>query len=453
MTRSSLRRSLIHLLSVSLIAMVAILSGISPVAKAASTVTSNALMVGMAATPTGNGYWEVASDGGIFTFGDARFYGSMGGKPLNAPIVGMAAMPSGNGYWLVASDGGIFAFGDASFSGSMGGQPLNTPIVGIAATRDGNGYWLIAKDGGIFAFGNAGFYGSMGGKPLNAPIVGMASTLSSQGYWLVAADGGIFTFGDAGFYGSMGGKPLSALIVGMARTGTGQGYWLVAADGGIFTFGDASFYGSMGDKSLNAPVVGISALPSGQGYWLVARDGGIFAFGNAGYFGSATVSTPTPTGGSLAQVVAIANDIKNGQPKPGWSGGPVPYSWGGGHGTTPGPSFGTCSSYTGFIQPCPATTTRGVDCSGFVRWVYALAFGADVLGAGNTNMQITRLHKVSTPQPGDLVYYGKSTSNTHHVGIYIGNGQMINALRTGTNVRVDNVTVMSDRLGYFHYTP
>ena len=68
----------------------------------------------MAPTPDGNGYWLVASDGGIFTFGDARFLGSTGAIHLNAPIVGMAAIPDGKGYWLVASDGGIFTFGDAS---------------------------------------------------------------------------------------------------------------------------------------------------------------------------------------------------------------------------------------------------------------------------------------------------------------------------------------------------
>lgn len=38
---------------------------------------------------------------------------------VNAPIVGMAATPSGNGYWLVAADGGIFAFGDARFMGNV----------------------------------------------------------------------------------------------------------------------------------------------------------------------------------------------------------------------------------------------------------------------------------------------------------------------------------------------
>ena len=67
----------------------------------------------------------------------------------------------------MASDGGIFAFGDAQYYGSMGGKPLNNPVVGIASTPDGGGYWEVASDGGVFAFGDAQFYGSMGGKPLN----------------------------------------------------------------------------------------------------------------------------------------------------------------------------------------------------------------------------------------------------------------------------------------------
>ena len=44
---------------------------------------------------TRSGYWAVASDGGIFAFGDAAFHGSTGAISLNRPIVGMAATPSG----------------------------------------------------------------------------------------------------------------------------------------------------------------------------------------------------------------------------------------------------------------------------------------------------------------------------------------------------------------------
>ena len=87
-------------------------------------------IVGMAATPTGRGYWLVASDGGIFAFGDAPFHGSTGAIASASPIVGMAATPRGRGYWLVASDGGIFAFGDAPFHGSTGAIRLDEPVVG-----------------------------------------------------------------------------------------------------------------------------------------------------------------------------------------------------------------------------------------------------------------------------------------------------------------------------------
>ena len=67
----------------------------------------------------------------------------------------MAAAAGGNGYWLVASDGGIFAFGAAPFLGSTGGIHLNEPVVGMAPTADGQGYWLVASDGGIFTYGDA----------------------------------------------------------------------------------------------------------------------------------------------------------------------------------------------------------------------------------------------------------------------------------------------------------
>jgi hypothetical protein len=213
---------------------------VTAVTTTGSTVASTALVhlnqpiVGMAATPDGNGYWLVAADGGIFAYGDARFLGSMGGAHLNKPIVGMAATPDGNGYWLVASDGGIFAFGDARFLGSMGGSHLNEPIVGMAAP-DGNGYWLVASDGGIFAYGDAGFLGSMGGSHLNRPIVGMATTPDADGYWLVASDGGVFSYGDAPFLGAQ--VPGSA--VSLIPDASGDGYWIVTSDGQIEPFGDA----------------------------------------------------------------------------------------------------------------------------------------------------------------------------------------------------------------------
>jgi hypothetical protein len=253
---------------------------------AATSNGINAPAVDVTPTASGGGYWVSSSDGGIFTYGNAKFFGSTGALHLNAPIVGMASTPDGGGYWLVASDGGIFTFGDAKFFGSTGALHLNAPIVGMASTPDGGGYWLVASDGGIFTFGNAKFFGSTGALHLNAPIVGMSSTPSGAGYWLVASDGGIFTFGNATFDGSTGALHLNAPVVGMVSTPSGGGYWLVASDGGIFTFGNAAFYGSAGAIHLNAPIVGMMSAPGGDGYTLVGSDGGIFTYGDAVFYGS-----------------------------------------------------------------------------------------------------------------------------------------------------------------------
>jgi hypothetical protein len=129
-----------------------------------------------------------------------RFHGSAGNIALNKPIVGMAATPDGGGYWLVASDGGIFSYGDAGFYGSTGNIALNKPIVGMAATPDGGGYWLVASDGGIFSFGDA----ALTARPATSTSTGPlwhGRHPDGGGYMLVASDGGIFTFGDAKFFG------------------------------------------------------------------------------------------------------------------------------------------------------------------------------------------------------------------------------------------------------------
>lgn len=236
--------------------------------------------VAIVRTPSGNGYWICSSDGYVFPFGDAPFFGSMGGQPLNLPIVGMAARPQGDGYWLVASDGGIFSFGNAPFRGSMGGQPLNAPMVGMASTADGQGYWTVARDGGIFSF-NAPFHGSAGSFGINN-IVGMAAT-AQNGYWLIASDGGIFSF-NAPFHGSMGGQGLND-FVGMAPRSDASGYWLVRNNGSIYTFGAMSYQGGANEPGN---FIGIAAGPSTHsGYWLLKRDGAIYTFGDAVYRGGA----------------------------------------------------------------------------------------------------------------------------------------------------------------------
>ncbi len=230
-----------------------------------------------------NGYLTVASDGGIFAFGQ-DFCGSTGSLTLNKPVVGMAAVPGGGGYWLVASDGGIFTYGDAQFFGSTGSLHLNAPVVGMAATPDGKGYWLVASDGGIFSYGDAQFYGSAASAP-GQDIVGMASTPDGQGYWEVSTTGRVFVFGDAIFAGDTSGVHLNGIMVGMTPDPVTGGYWLIGSDGGVFSFG-APFFGSTGGIHLNQPVVAMQSTSDGGGYWFVASDGGIFAYGDAPFRGS-----------------------------------------------------------------------------------------------------------------------------------------------------------------------
>jgi photosystem II stability/assembly factor-like uncharacterized protein len=119
--------------------------------------------------------WLATASGDVIPVGSSTLsLGSMAGHRLAKPIVGITSAPIGQypGYWLVASDGGIFSFGSAKFFGSTGAMRLNKPIVGAIAP-DGGGYWLVASDGGVFSFGDANFYGSTGGIRLNRPIVSM----------------------------------------------------------------------------------------------------------------------------------------------------------------------------------------------------------------------------------------------------------------------------------------
>ena len=226
------------------------------------------------------------------------YVGSLGGSGSSHPVVGIAATTSGKGYWLAASDGGVFTFGDAKFYGSTGGRALGAPIVGIAPTPSGNGYWLVASDGGVFTFGRARFFGSTGGRALAAPIVGIAPTPSGNGYWLAASDGSVLGFGDAQSHGSTGARELGAPVVGIAPTRTAYGYWLVEADGATVAFGTArafrTEFPSLGTPTVPADADGANAIAASPvgGYFVASRRGAI---------GISTIApTPTPTPAPVA---------------------------------------------------------------------------------------------------------------------------------------------------------
>ena len=122
----------------------------------------------------------------------------MGGRHLNKPVVGMVATPDGKGYWLVASDGGIFSFGDARFHGSTGNMVLNKPIVGMARNITGTGYWLLAQDGGVFSFGTGTLRRIAPGlHVVEDTAKTMLPTATGDGYLIICGDGKAFDTGDA----------------------------------------------------------------------------------------------------------------------------------------------------------------------------------------------------------------------------------------------------------------
>jgi cell wall-associated NlpC family hydrolase len=102
------------------------------------------------------------------------------------------------------------------------------------------------------------------------------------------------------------------------------------------------------------------------------------------------------------------------------------YAWGGGSLTGPSEGFGIDDGVVGF------------DCSGLTRYAY---YQAGISIPRQSTAQYAALPKVSRSnlQRGDLVFYAFDTSDPstiHHVAIYLGNGQMIEAPESGERVRV-----------------
>jgi hypothetical protein len=221
----------------------------------------------MTLTADRQGYWLVASDGGVFSFGDAGFFGSIPGlgyapagtagpgKKLNAPIVGMVPSPDGGGYFMVASDGGVFAFGGAKFEGSCPGiGGCSGAAVTVMPDASGSGYWLVTATGHVYSFGDAAAFGAPGSQ--GTPVTSAVRTPDGNGYWILFANGMVDAFGDAHNFGAPANQtnelnPATAIFA----TADGQGYWVASASGAVFTFGDAPDDGNLTNTRLNGAII------------------------------------------------------------------------------------------------------------------------------------------------------------------------------------------------------
>lgn len=265
-----------------------------------STTTTTTMPATTTTTPSalinGPGYWLAGMDGGVFSFGSARFHGST--LPLwpkaseYVPMTGIAAMPDGHGYWLVNILGGVFAFGDARFFGSLASMDLLGPdTIGIVPTADGKGYFLLNRTGDVFAFGDAHFAGSCATSDSGcggAEATSLVLDATGSGYWVLLSNCKMIAFGDAPRIpdtdcqrlARAGGTPARAA----ARTPDGRGYWVLLLNGVVFPEGDAKALGSWISPIATTPrdpTEAIVPTSDGRGAWIVLADGTVAPCGDA----------------------------------------------------------------------------------------------------------------------------------------------------------------------------
>lgn len=283
---------------------------------ATGRIKVNAPTVSIMSAGANDSYWMATSDGGIFSMGSAKFYGSAAGKSLTQPIASARPRPQHDGYWLLGGDGGVFAYGSAAYHG----RPPTSGITGfyraIVPTATGNGYWVISQIGNIFPFGDAvtssssassGYhsintdianfnkaYGGLAGVSAGG-IVSAASTGTGHGLILVSDNGSVYAYGDAVYRGNAGinyaagGRAADIMANGSGSSG---GYVIVGIAGKVFAF-NAPLYGDARGISLSAPITGIAYTPSAKGYWLAGQDGGVFTYGDAVFQQALVVQTHT----------------------------------------------------------------------------------------------------------------------------------------------------------------
>lgn len=85
------------------------------------------------------------------------------------------------------------------------------------------------------------------------------------------------------------------------------------------------------------------------------------------------------------------------------------------------------------------TPESGMDCSAFVRYIFAKALGTELPRTAKEQSQVGQKIDSTELQPGDLVFYNTLHKNFSHVGIYIGNNEFIHSPSKGKTVRVENL--------------
>jgi cell wall-associated NlpC family hydrolase len=95
------------------------------------------------------------------------------------------------------------------------------------------------------------------------------------------------------------------------------------------------------------------------------------------------------------------------------------------------------------------TPDSGLDCSGFVRYVFQDTLGMALPRRAEEMSRVGEKVRVSDLKPGDLVFFNTMRRTFSHVGIYIGDNKFVHSPSTGSTIRVDD---MDDGYWEKHFT-
>jgi cell wall-associated NlpC family hydrolase len=298
----------------------------------------------------------------------------------------------------------------------------------MAATFDGGGYWLAYQDGTVAGFGDAPSMNLTAPSGLS-PIVAIAGADR-----LVPSDYVNWTQQAAGACPGLSWTVLAAIAKVESDFGRSTLPGVTSASNPAGAQGPMQFLpATFAAYSQPTPAGGrnpASPYDPVDSIWAAARllcaDGAgqpatlsqaIFAYNHATWYVNqvealaASYQLYSPASLAASGRDGAALNIARTQMG-------VPYIWGG---ETPGVGF---------------------DCSGLVQWAYSAAGIVLPRTSQDQWAALPHLPAGATMQPGDLVFFAGSDGTMTapgHVGIYIGNGQMLDAPYTGTDIRIDTI--------------
>lgn len=249
------------------------------------------------------GYYEVSADGGVFTFGGARFYGSMGGKPLNKPVVGGTAPTSGGCPGPQGVAGNTILNGTtappAATVGAAGDFYLDTTTETLYGPKTSSG----SPSTGTSLVGPQGPAGTNGATGPQGPAGPGEQVFSTPGSYTYTVPSGVSELqveiwgggggsgaGELGVGGG-GGGGAGGLVNALVPVSAGSTCTAVVGGGGQPT---SSSGNAGGGSSISCASAGASAGGGGGGGFATNAVGG--SGGSASVSGSAIPVATTPGG-------------------------------------------------------------------------------------------------------------------------------------------------------------